>query len=400
MPTAPLQGYKVIELSSMISGPNAAVVLADQGAEVIKVEPLHGDLLRMVGYTREGLSPMFVGFNRNKKSIAINLKHPDGAAIIRDLARDADVVVQNFRPGVLERLGLGFADLKAENPTLIYAAISGFGDSGPYARRPAYDAIIQGLSGVGFIQGAEADDSPALINSAILDKLTGLMSSQAITAALCARERTGEGSHLHIAMLDVAVSFLWPDVMAEEIFGDADPNEVRSGKSQWMYPTRDGFITALPHSNEQFRKMAELADRLDWLEDERFSSLQGRGRNFAALGQELAKAFRGRTTQEWLELLEEADIAHGEVLRPTEVRHNAQVVHSETIVTREHPTVGPLRECRGPAIFDGEKQTIRSFAPALGEHTDELLRGLGLSPKRIEGLRADGVVAGPQQGSG
>lgn len=390
--SAPLRGYKVIELSSMISGPNAAVVLADQGAEVIKVEPLHGDLLRLVGYSREGLSPMFVGFNRNKKSIAIDIKKPEGAAIVKELARDADVIVQNFRPGVLERLDLGFASLKQQNPKLIYASISGFGESGPYAHRPAYDAIIQGLSGMAFIQGAEPGAAPALINSPVLDKLTGLMAAQAITAALCARERTGDGSHIHVAMVDVAVSFLWPDVMAEEIFVDADPEQVRSGKGQWLYPTKDGYITALPHSNEQFRKMAELAGRPDWLQDERFSSLEGRGKYFAALGQELATAFRSRTTQEWLDLLEQADIAHGEVLRPNEVRHNAQIVHSETIVTREHPAVGGLRECRAAAVFDGEKQPLRSPAPTLGLHTDELLSALGRSPEQIERLKAEEVV--------
>jgi crotonobetainyl-CoA:carnitine CoA-transferase CaiB-like acyl-CoA transferase len=393
---SPLHGYRIVELATMISAPNASVVLADQGAEVIKVEPIKGDLLRLVGRTRDDMSPIFVGYNRNKKSLAVDLKDPAGIDIVRKLLATADVLVQNFRPGVLERMGLGYADLKEQNPRLIYASISGFGPDGPYGHLPAYDAIIQGLSGMAYLQTTKDENGmpmPHLIASAVIDKLTGLYASQAITAALCDRERTGKGCHIHVSMIDVAVSFLWPDVMADQIFADTEAPRSEPGKGEWLYPTKDGYITALPHSDVQFAKVAKLVDRLDWLEDERFSSVEGRGRYFAALGQEMRKAFRGRTTAEWLELLDEADVAHGAVLPPAQVRENVQVLHNQTVIQREHPRIGNLRECRAPAIFDGEKQPLREPAPSIGEQTEALLAELGFDRDAIRRLTDEGTIA-------
>lgn len=392
--TLPLEGYRVLDLSAVISGPSATVVLADQGAEVIKVEPLHGDVMRVAGPARNGFGAAFMAWNRNKKSIAVDLSKDEGKAVLKRLARDADVLVQNFRPGVMERMGLGPEILRRENPRLIWVAISGFGEDGPYAHRPVYDPIVQGLSSIAYLQAAPSDPQPELVRGPVLDKVSGLVVAQAITAALCQRERDGAAGNVNVAMLDIAVNFAWADVMGPQAFIGEWGASSTIGGGEWLHPTSDGHIIIMPVTDEHFRALSELANRPDWLEDPRFANLRLRTQNMDALGEKFSDGFLYRTTKEWERLLEDADIPYAPVLKPHEVRENPQVVHNQMIVERTHPVAGNVRECRAPARFDGEASPLRESAPVIGEHTDMLLGRVNYTNEEIAALREAGVVGG------
>jgi crotonobetainyl-CoA:carnitine CoA-transferase CaiB-like acyl-CoA transferase len=390
----PLDGYRIIDVTQMISGPLATMILADQGAEVIKVEPPgRGDLTRTLGGARRSMSPIFATSNRNKRSIALDLKQDEGREILERLVEGADVFVQNFRPGAAERMGIGEEALLRHRPNLIYVSISGFGERGPYVGKRVYDPVIQALSGLAAIQGGGEGSRPKMMRLIVPDKVTALTAAQAITAALLARERTGEGQHVRLAMLDAVVAFQWPEGMARHTFvggdiGASRPKDVRD----LVFETSDGFITAGAVSDVEWQGLARVLDHPEWLEDDRFKTAAGRVKYADARLELTADVLRTRSSAEWLQRLDEAEVPCAPVLSREELVDNEQIRANELIVESEHPSAGRMREPRPPVRFERTPAELRIPAPDLGQHTDDILSEIGVQEGEIASLRAANVV--------
>ncbi len=350
--TGPLAGVRILDLSAVVSGPMAAVVLADQGADVIKVEPPGwGDGIRRLGASRNGLAAIFATINRNKRSVAINLKDPRGADLARQLATRCDVVLQNYRPGRMDRIGLGYEALRAANPELIYASISGLGEVGPYAEQRVYDYVIQGLSGVADAQSTSG--APQMVRTIIYDKVTALTAAQGITAALFARERGGGGQHVRLSMLDAAIWFNWPDLMWNHSF--LGPGVDYSGDLADIYEisaTSDGHIVS--HQ----------------------------------LGADLS----GVSTDEVMELLTANEIPVARANRREDIPHDPQVKASQLLHEEQHPRGGRMLLPRSPLRFGATTAAPRKPSPELGEHTVEVLAELGLTLEDMRALAREGVI--------
>ena len=272
----PLSGYRIIDVTQMLSGPMATMMLGDQGADVIKIEPPGiGDLTRAMGANKRGIPPTFAVINRNKRSIAIDLKDHRGLAVLKHLIASADVFVQNFRPGTADRMGIGEHDLRRIKPDLIYVSISGFGEKGPYVAKRVYDPVIQALSGLAAIQADYKTGRPQMMRLIIPDKVTALTAAQAITAALLARERTGEGQHVKLAMLDAVIAFLWPEGMASHTFISSSAQPARATSRDLIFETADGFITTGANSNAEWQGLARALGRPEWIDDARFNTVVG-----------------------------------------------------------------------------------------------------------------------------
>ena len=298
----PLDGFRIIDTTAMVSGPLATMILADQGADVIKIEnPAGGDHTRAVATRRGGLSASFLNNNRNKRSIALNLKDPRGLDLLLRLAAGADAFVQNFRPGVVERMGIGEAAIRQVAPAIVYVSISGFGERGPYAGKPVYDPLVQALSGLTTIQGGADGQRPRLVRTILPDKLTGVTAAQAITAALLARERGGTGQHVRLSMLDSMVAFLWSSDMGGQTFvGEESPRDEAQSFIDLIYETSDGFISVAVQSNREWAGLAAALGRPEWREDPRFATPELRHRNIDARLALTQDALRGRTSDDWL----------------------------------------------------------------------------------------------------
>jgi crotonobetainyl-CoA:carnitine CoA-transferase CaiB-like acyl-CoA transferase len=388
----PLSGYRIVDSTQMLSGPAATMLLGDQGADVIKVEPLGiGDATRLFGGKNRGFSPMFATTNRSKRSLAINLKAERGLEILGRLIKTADVFVQNFRPGVVERMGIGEQQLRAINPRLIYVSISGFGETGPYASKRVYDPVIQALSGLAAIQGTP--ERPRMFRLIVPDKVTALTASQAITAALLARERSGEGQHVRLAMLDAVISFLWPEGMARQTFIGNDIAPTRPVETRdLVFETLDGFITAGAITDREWIALARAVGHPEWGNDERFNTAARRIKNIEARLELTASALRNKTSAEWLSILEAADVPCAQIHDRESLLDDPQVRANELLVESVHPHAGRMRQTRPAARFDKTPAAIARPAPLLGEHTDELLGELAFSDAEIATLRAAGVV--------
>ncbi len=390
----PLEGIRVIDLTSMVSGPMATCVLGDQGAEVIKVEvPGTGDLIRHIGTARGGLSAIFTTLNRNKRSIVLNLHQPRGRELLHKLVAGADVFVQNFRPGVMETLGFGEAELRPLHPGLIYVSISGFGHTGPYAQRRVYDIIIQALSGMAASQANPKTGEPELVRNIVCDKVTAVTVAQAISAALFARERGAGGQHVRLSMLDTAIAFLWPDTMQSYTYlGEgATPPAPLTGLLS-VRQTKDGHMTIFAISDAEFAGLSRALGRPELIEDTRFADVTARTRNAEVLAELLDQATGAHTTAELCARLQAEDVPHAAVNSLDSIHLDPQVIENGLLVESEHPHAGPTRTPRPVASFDATPATIRRPAPALGEHTDEVLVELGLVESEIHELRAQGVL--------
>ncbi|MCH8113368.1 MAG: CoA transferase [Proteobacteria bacterium] len=391
----PLDGYRIIDLTTMIAGPLATMILGDQGADIIKVEaPRRGDHVRAGGFRSGGLAANFLNTNRNKRSITIDLKEVRGKALLRRLAAGADVLVQNFRPGVVARLGVHEEAIREVAPDIVYVSISGFGERGPYVTKPTYDPIIQAVSGLASIQGGSDQQRPRLVRTIVPDKVTAVTASQAITAALLARERTGSGQHVRLSMLDAVLAFLWPSDMGAQTFVDgALPEQRAASFIDLIYQTRDGYMSVAVMSDREWAALAGALERPQWLDDPRFKSPALRDQNIddrLALTQEVLAT---RTTAEWLERLEAAGVPAAPVLTRNELLEHPQVIASEIIIETDHPHAGRLRQARPPARFERTPAEIRRGAPLLGEHTEEILtENLSLDADAIASLREAGVV--------
>ena len=393
--TGPLDGVRVVDLTTMLAGPLATMVLGDQGADIVKVEPPGaGDLIRRVGPMRGELSALFHSVNRNKRSVVVDLRAPRGREILLRIVAGADVFVQNFRPGVVERLGIDEPALRAVRPDLVYVSISAFGESGPYARRPAYDSVIQALSGVASVQADERTGVPAFVRHAVCDKLSALYAAQAITAALFARANGGQGQHVRVAMLDAAVAFLWPDGMQGETFlGDDAPKSSDAGRLPSLRATSDGFVAISVVADAEFQALCRALDAPELADDPRFAAIEARARRLGELGDRIDARTRRLTTRALCERLEAAGVPHAPVTARDALHEDPQILANATLVELDHPTSGRLRTAGPVGRFERTPGGIRRLAPALGEHTDEILGELGLGAEQIAALRADGSAA-------
>jgi crotonobetainyl-CoA:carnitine CoA-transferase CaiB-like acyl-CoA transferase len=334
----PLDGVRIIDLTTMVSGPLGAMILADQGADVIKIEaPGIGDHSRHVATRRGGFSASFLNNNRNKRSVALDLKHPDGLAALKRLIAGADVVMQNFRPGVTERLGVGYEDSQAIRPGIIYASITGFGDTGPYAGKPVFDPLIQSLSGLTTVQAGSDKRRPALVRTILPDKLTGFTIAQAISAALFARERSGMGQHIRLSMLDTVIAFLWSSDMGGNTFvGDEVEAETAQSFIDLIYETADGYISVAAFRRADWVKLAQACDRPEWIDDPRFLTSEGLEIHKPERLELTQQALRNRTSADWIARLDAHDVPCAPVLTRREMTRHPQVLENGIIV-ETHP---------------------------------------------------------------
>ena len=392
----PLHGFRILDLSAVISGPYGTMILADQGADVIKVEPPgRGDFTRSAGNKSGGMSASFLNNNRNKRSIAIDLRHPDGVAMVKRLATGCDVIVQNFRPGVVDRLGVGEAAIREVAPQIIYVSISGFGETGPFAQKPVYDPIVQAISGLSSIQGGSDAERPRLIRTILPDKLTAITTAQAITAALLARSRTGLGQHVRVSMLDAVVAFLWSSDMGAQTYVGREVTAQRAASFiDLIYQTLDSYMSVAVMTNDQWSALAQTVGKPEWLEDPRFATTELRDLNIEARLELIQSVLLGRTTDEWMNILEPAGVPCAPVLTRAAMIEHPQVAATGIVVETDHPQAGRLRQARNAARFSVTSPEHRRGAPTLGQDTAEILREAGYGDDEIARLRATALGGG------
>ncbi len=392
--TGPLAGIRILDLSIAATGPYAVAMLADQGADVIKIErPGSGDIARWVGAQVKGISALYQVCNRGKRSVAVNLDAPAGREIVRTLAAQSDVVVQNWRPGVADKLGIGYADLRRDD--LVYVSISGFGDSGPYAQKGAYDTVIQAYGGVAINEADPVTGAPRFARQVLADKVTALTASQAITAALFARERGRGGQHLKLSMLDALVSFLWIDAAGHEVILEADrsrPGAFAANTRPFQF--KDGWGVCTPTGDNDFTGMCRAFGVEGW-DDPRLASPALRYQNSELTGQLFRRCLEAATqmtTAHAMARMEAERVPCGQVLSLAELPENEHVRAMGLFREETHPIAGRIRMPRHVARFERTPAELGHPAPALGADTDAVLGELGLGA-RIAELRASGVVA-------
>lgn len=388
-----LNGVKVIDLTSMVSGPVAAGMLADQGADVIKVEPMHGEQMRYLGAQHNGSPPTFYSCNRGKRSLALNLKHESGKEILWRLIKEADVLIQNFRPGAMARMGFSDDDLRAANEQLIYVSISGFGESGPYSDQRVYDPVIQALSGATDIQADRQTGKPAMFRVIIADKVASITAAQAISSALYHREKTGEGQDIKLSMLDAMLSFFWPEGMAGLTYAEAEFDPAgATGSMDLVFSTQDGYITAGAISDKEWAGLCRALNREDLINDDRFATARGRGVNGNERKQIMADEIAKWQKSEILDRLRHHEVPSAPLLKRSELMVNDQIIASGSVVRETYDGFGEVRQAAPAAKFSQTPSDIQGPAPKLGEHSEEILSALGFNPKEIEEFMATGVT--------
>jgi crotonobetainyl-CoA:carnitine CoA-transferase CaiB-like acyl-CoA transferase len=388
-----LHGVRILDMTGMISGPMATMLLADQGADVIKIEPPAGDLMRHYGVMRKGMSSSFLSNNHGKRSLTVDIKTPEGLEIILKLAATADVLVQNFRPGAIERMGLGEDAVRKVKPDIIYVSISGFGEHGPYAMQRVYDPVIQALCGLAEIQADRETRQPRMVRTVIPDKTTAVTAAQAISAALFARERTGQGQHVRLAMLDTMVAFLWPEASSSLSYvGDeADPARGQMGLDL-VFKTQDRYITAGAVSDNEWQGMCRALARPDLVDDERFKTVADRSRNVVVRRRLMSEELAKWPSAEILARLQAENVPCAPVLSRTELLDDEQVRTNGIIEIHDDPVLGKVRQPRPAARFSATPSAVRRLAPYLGAHNAELLSELGYAAQDIERLTETGVL--------
>lgn len=389
----PLHGVRILDLTGMISGPMATMLLADQGADVIKIEPPAGDLMRHYEVMRKGMSSSFLSNNHGKRSLTVDIKAPEGLEIMLKLSATADVLVQNFRPGAIERMGLGEEVVRKVRSDIIYVSISGFGEHGPYAMQRVYDPVIQALCGLAEIQADRDTGQPRMVRTVIPDQTTAVTAAQAITAALFVRERTGQGQHVRLAMLDTMVAFLWPEASSSLSYvGDEmDPARGQMGLDL-VFKTQDRYITAGAVSNNEWQGMCRALARPDLIDDERFNTVASRSRNTVARRRLMSEELAKWPSAEILARLQAEHVPCAPVLSRTELLDDEQVRTNGIIEIHDDPVLGKVRQPRPAARFSATPSAVRGLAPFLGAHNTALLSELGYAARDIERLTKAGVL--------
>jgi crotonobetainyl-CoA:carnitine CoA-transferase CaiB-like acyl-CoA transferase len=397
MTAGPLAGIRVLDLTTVLMGPFATQLLAGLGAEVIKVEPPEGDGIRQIGPMRHaGMGHIFLHVNRGKRSIVLDLKQPAARDALLRLAERADVMISNVRPAAMRRLGLDYETVAARNPRVVYVSCCGFGQAGPSAAKPAYDDLIQGAAGVPWLMQRAGAPAPAYAPVTLVDRLTGLHAAYAVSSALYARERTGQGQAVEVPMFEAAAQFVMSDHLGGLTF---DPPLGEAGYARLLtphrrpYATRDGHLCLLIYNDKQWRSFfAAVGDRERFERDARFSSQTARGEHIDAVYAYVAEIMRTRTTAEWERLLDEADIPHQPMNSPADILADPHLRATGFVAEEHHPTEGRLRVLGTPTTWSGTPPGKPVPAPRLGEHTVEVLREAGCSAAEIERLLASGAA--------
>ena len=391
-PTGPLAGIKVIDMSVMIAGPLAAMILGDQGADVVKVEsPGMGDMMRHLGSNKNGMSGIYLNNNRSKRSLVIDVKQKAGVDVIRRLLADADVLIQNFRPGAMDRMGLGWDIVHELNPDLIYASISGYGPDGPNSGRRAYDNVIQAASGLASVQAHPATGVPELFRTLVCDKATAYTATQAITAALFARERgAARGQHIELAMIDTAVAFMWPDSAMDAVLLDDDATRSPTIASMYAAVTlADGHAATSVVTESEFHAQCNTYGRADLIDDPRFANSALRAANRSELNAELKAAAATTSAADFARRAAEFDLPGAVVKTLADLPLDPQIENNGVFVERDHPIAGRVREPRPAARFGATPQRVGEHAPTFGQHSAEIVADLGLD---ADELRDAGVI--------
>ena len=389
----PLEGVKVLDLTSMVSGPMAAMMLADQGAEVIKIEPTHGEQLRHMAAPHNGVNPAFYSCNRGKKSLAIDLKSKEGKEILLKLVKEADVFMQNFRPGAIERMGFGEDILRKVNEKLINVSISGFGTKGPYSSSRVYDPVIQALSGATDIQADRETGRPQMFRVIVADKVTALTAAQAVSSALYQRERSNIGQHIELSMLESVLAFFWPEGMAGLVYKEKEM-DVRKlqGTQDLIYKAKDGYITAGAVSDAEWQGMCNALERQDLIEDERFATSAARVSNSGERKDLTGKEISKWNSKEILARFQEEGVPCAPLLSRMELMSHEQILANESILVSEVDGFGEVRQARPAARFNETPSEISRPAPRLGEHGNEILTELGYSNEFQQNLFKEGKL--------
>ena len=382
----PLKGIKVIDLTAMVSGPVATMMLGDQGADVIKIEPLQGELMRNVGTPHNGMTTSFLCSNRSKRSFTINLKKVKGINILKKLIKNSDVLVQNFRPGTMKRMGLSYEEVKKINKNIIYTSISGFGETGPYAKQRVYDPVIQALSGLADIQRDQETNFPKMVRTIIPDKTTGMATAQAISSALFYRERYGKGQHIKIAMLDVMIAYLWPEGSSSLSFvgQESDPSSGQMGLDL-VFKTKDNkYITAGAVTDKEWLGMCKAFNRQDLLVDQRFNTPRARFENKTERRLIISQEIKKYNSNSILKKLANNEVPCAPILNREQLLNNDQVIKNKIIEFHKSKVYGTIRSPRPAPIYSDSPINGEQLAPLLGENSREILQELNYSKQEIK----------------
>lgn len=382
----PLKGIKVIDLTAMVSGPVATMMLGDQGADVIKIEPLQGELMRKVGTLHNGMTTSFLCSNRSKRSFTINLKKVKGINILKKLIKNSDVLVQNFRPGTMKRMGLSYEEVKKINKNIIYTSISGFGETGPYAKQRVYDPVIQALSGLADIQRDQETNFPKMVRTIIPDKTTGMATAQAISSALFYRERYGKGQHIKIAMLDVMIAYLWPEGSSSLSFvgQESDPSSGQMGLDL-VFKTKDNkYITAGAVTDKEWLGMCKAFNREDLLVDQRFNTPRARFENKTERRLIISQEIKKYDSNSILKKLANNEVPCAPILNRQQLLSNDQVIKNKIIEFHKSKVYGTIRSPRPAPKYSDSPINGKQLAPLLGENSREILQELNYSNQEIK----------------
>ena len=391
----PLSGITVIDLTAMISGPVCTMMLGDQGADVIKIEPLTGELTRKVGASKNGMTTSFLCANRSKRSLTLNLKDPKGITVLKKLITKADVLVQNFRPGAMKRMGLSYEEVKKLNKEIIYTSISGFGEKGPYSNQRVYDPVIQALSGLADIQRDQKTNFPKMVRTIIPDKTTGMAAAQAISSALFYKERYGTGQHIKLAMLDVMVAYLWPEGSASLSFvgEEGDPSKGQMGLDL-VFQTKDNkYITAGAVTDKEWLGMCNAFDRKDLLSDPRFNTPRARFDNKTERRLLIADEIKKHNSIDILTKLHENEVPSAPILSRTELLENEQIIENNIIEFHDSKFFGNIRSPRPAPIYSDSPINGNQLAPLLGQNSIEILKEIDYKDQEIANLLQEKVTS-------